>query len=66
MNDKDIIQQLGGSTKLAAILSTPESPVTVQRVNNWKERGIPAQVKLDHPHLFLMRSHQKQSTQLAG
>lgn len=46
-SDKDLIDDLGGSTKLAALLG-----YSVQRVENWKKRGIPAQVRLDHPDVF--------------
>ena len=46
-SDKDLIESLGGATKLAARLGC-----SVQRVQNWKDRGIPAQVRLDHPDVF--------------
>lgn len=45
--DKDLIESLGGSAKLAVRLG-----YSVQRVENWKKRGIPAQVRLDHPDVF--------------
>jgi len=45
--DEESIELLGGSAKLARRLG-----YTVQRVQNWKERGIPAKVKLEHPELF--------------
>jgi len=45
--DKELIESLGGPAKVAARLG-----YTVQRVQNWKERGIPAQVRLDHPDVF--------------
>jgi hypothetical protein len=48
LNDKDLIENLGGSAKVAQELG-----YTVQRVQNWKDRGIPAKVKLDRPDLFL-------------
>ncbi len=47
LSDKDLIEQLGGATKIAARLGC-----SVQRVQNWKDRGIPAQVRLDHPDVF--------------
>lgn len=47
MSDRDLIDSLGGPTKVAALLG-----YSVQRVQNWKERGIPAQVRLDHPDVF--------------
>ena len=46
-NDKETIEHLGGSAKVARKLG-----YTVQRVQNWKERGIPAKVKLARPDLF--------------
>ena len=46
-SDKELIEDLGGSTKLAKRLG-----YSVQRVENWKARGIPAQVRLDHPDVF--------------
>jgi hypothetical protein len=47
LSDKELIERLGGATKLAARLGC-----SVQRVQNWKDRGIPAQVRLDHPDVF--------------
>lgn len=46
-SDKELIERLGGPAKLAARLG-----YSIQRVQNWKERGIPAQVRLDHPDVF--------------
>nr|DAE23311.1 MAG TPA: hypothetical protein [Myoviridae sp. ctTK08] len=51
MNDKQLIEQLGGSTKVAEMLGF-KGVNGARRVNNWKKRGIPAQVKLDNPKLF--------------
>lgn len=50
--DFSLIQALGGPSKLAAKLGLSH-PGSVQRVSNWQFRGIPAQVKLDRPDLFL-------------
>lgn len=47
--DKDIIVALGGSTKVAEMLGLKSK----QRVQNWMTRGIPAEVKLQYPHIFL-------------
>ena len=47
-SDKKIIESHGGATALANLLS-----YQVQRVQNWKTRGIPASEKLKHPNLFL-------------
>jgi len=46
-NDKETIEHLGGSAKVARKLG-----YTVQRVQNWKERGIPPKEKLARPDLF--------------
>jgi hypothetical protein len=50
--DRELIQLLGGPTKLAELLGY-KKPGGVQRVQNWKDRGIPASVKLCRPDLFL-------------
>lgn len=50
MSDKELIQSLGGPTKVAELLGLKKHGV--QRVHNWTARGIPAQVRLDHPDLF--------------
>jgi hypothetical protein len=46
-SDKELIKSLGGSAKLAQRLG-----YSIQRVENWKARGIPAQVRLDNPKIF--------------
>lgn len=48
MSDKEKIEELGGSTAVAEKIG-----YSVQRVQNWKVRGIPSKVKLQYPHLFL-------------
>lgn len=48
IDDREIIDRLGGSTKVAELIH-----YKVQRVQNWKERGIPSVEKLRFPHLFL-------------
>lgn len=53
MDDKNLIEHLGGSTKLAAELGYDTESGGVQRVNNWKTRGIPSAVKVNRPDLFL-------------
>jgi hypothetical protein len=52
MNDSELIDDLGGPAALAERLGYPKHN-GVQRVQNWKVRGIPARVKLDRPDLFL-------------
>lgn len=50
--DASLIRDLGGPAKLAAKLGLVQ-PGGVQRVSNWQFRGIPANVKLERPDLFL-------------
>ena len=47
--DRTIIVALGGSTRVAEMLGLKSK----QRVQNWMTRGIPAEVKLQYPHIFL-------------
>jgi hypothetical protein len=50
--DRQLIEQLGGATKVAKQLGlTGAHPV--QRVQNWTVRGIPSAVKVQHPTLFM-------------
>lgn len=49
--DAKLIDQLGGPTKLAELLKYGTGGV--QRITNWKRRGIPPAVKVQHPQLFL-------------
>lgn len=51
--DAKVIDLLGGATKLAELLGYDKSAGGLQRIQNWKKRGIPANVKLAHPELFL-------------
>ncbi|MGV0960129.1 MAG: hypothetical protein ACOYB1_09860 [Limnohabitans sp.] len=51
MTDSEIISHYGGPTHFARILGLT-SPGSVQRVSNWGVRGIPADIKLQHPNLF--------------
>ena len=56
MTDAELIRNLGGATKVARLLNLDRA-IGTQRVCNWMTRGIPAQVKLDFPHLFLQHTH---------
>lgn len=47
-----IIDQLGGPSKVAELLGWKDKPGQVQRIHNWKSRGIPARVLLDRPDVF--------------
>ncbi len=51
MTDAQLIEKLGGSAKLARRLGY-EGERGTARVNNWKTRGIPARVRLDHQAVF--------------
>ena len=50
--DRLLIEQLGGPAKVAELLGLRRDG-GVQRVHNWRSRGIPAAVKLSRPDLFL-------------
>lgn len=52
MDDKTLIINLGGPAKLARLLGFGKGGTN--RVCNWRSRGIPAAVKLDFPHIFLV------------
>lgn len=52
MSDADLIEELGGPTKVSDLLGLPRDNGP-QRVSNWKVRGIPPRVKLQRPDLFL-------------
>ena len=52
--DNELIDQLGGPTQLAKRLGLLK-PGSVQRVQNWKKRGIPLAVKVAYAELFLPR-----------
>lgn len=56
--DWQLILELGGPTKVAELLHLPREG-GVQRVQNWKTRGVPAAVKLAHPKLFLRKRSDK-------
>lgn len=51
--DRQTIERLGGPTKLAELLGYDKTKGGVQRIQNWKDRGIPPAVKLQRPDLFL-------------
>lgn len=51
VNDSALIDRLGGPAEVARLLGYGHGGT--QRVHNWKQRGIPAAVKLARPDLFL-------------
>ncbi|MCU4491266.1 helix-turn-helix domain-containing protein [Acinetobacter guillouiae] len=54
MSDKEKIEQLGGTTVVAEKIG-----YSVQRVQNWKARGIPSKEKLKFPEIFLAKKNEK-------
>lgn len=52
METKHLIDQLGGPTRVAELLGIKGSPGAVQRISNWRKRGVPAKVLLTHPEVF--------------
>lgn len=51
MTDSELIQALGGPTRVAELLGLSDRGA-IQRVSNWKRRGIPPRMRLDHPRVF--------------
>jgi len=47
-----VIDELGGPTRVAELLGIISVPGAVQRVSNWKRRGIPPAILLHHPDVF--------------
>ena len=43
-----LIELAGGHTAFARLLGLDKQPGYLQRVNNWKRRGIPARIALEH------------------
>lgn len=43
-----LIEAAGGDSAFAKLLGITETKGYLQRVNNWKRRGIPSEVVLDH------------------
>lgn len=50
-DDAELIDRLGGPSTLARALGFDEGGA-VQRVQNWKYRGIPEVIRLRHPDIF--------------
>lgn len=51
--DAELLIALGGPHKVVKLLGMPLVAANVQRVKNWKFRGIPAQQKVNRPDLFM-------------
>lgn len=45
---REIIEAAGGDRAFARLLGLDTTPGYQQRINNWKRRGMPAAVVLDH------------------
>lgn len=56
--DRALIDSLGGPAKLADLLNFDRRG-GVQRIQNWKARGIPSAVKVAYPHLFMVGALKK-------
>jgi len=52
MTDEDIIEFYGGPAKLALMLEL-KGDGQIQRVCNWKRRGIPPGIKVQYQKIFL-------------
>lgn len=65
--DREIIERLGGPAEVARLLNYEKHNGT-QRVHNWMTRGIPAQVKVDHPEIFMagVAAHGRKCRKAAG
>jgi hypothetical protein len=59
-SDAEKIDRMGGSTKVAKLLGLT-GPGGVQRVSNWRTRGIPASVKIEHKQYFLTETQHADS-----
>lgn len=51
--DWQLILDLGGPTAVAKLLGYDLKRGGVQRVHNWRERGVPPSVKIAFPLIFL-------------
>lgn len=45
----DVIGLLGGPKRVAEMLGFSHKPGAIQRVSNWRHRGIPPGILLAHP-----------------
>lgn len=61
MTDAELINLHGGPAQLAKKLGWSESRA-VQRIHNWRTRGIPAVMKLKYPDLLLYPDMQAASS----
>jgi hypothetical protein len=59
--DAELIKDLGGPAAVADLLNFTK-PKGTTRVSQWQTRGIPAQVKVDFPHLFMRKRKAEKAT----
>lgn len=57
--DSKLIDALGGPAKVAELLGYSKLDGGVQRVHNWRTRGIPSKVRLEHANVFAAASRQQ-------
>jgi hypothetical protein len=57
-----LIQAAGGNAAFAQLLGLESEPGIRQRVHNWKNRGIPPRVILDHQLVIESLRRKAQST----
>ena len=62
MEDSQLIERLGGPARVAELLGYDKRSGGVQRVHNWRSRGIPARVKLERPDLFQRQASEQATT----
>jgi hypothetical protein len=55
MNDAELIDHLGGPSKVVELLKLDATTGNRNRVQNWKTRGIPTKIKVDFPHIFMRK-----------
>ena len=58
MSDSQLIDALGGPAAVAELLGYDKRRGGIQRVHNWRTRGIPAAAKVLRPDLFMRPSEQ--------
>lgn len=49
---RKVIDKAGGCIAFARLIKIDATPGVCQRVNNWRRRGIPAQIVVDHIDLI--------------
>lgn len=49
---RKVIEAAGGAMPFARLLGIDHTPYVSSRVSNWRRRGIPAEVRADHPELI--------------